>query len=100
MNRVEHVLFGAGTVVEPRITESGKSAYLVRFDASETDRLILASAVKLSNTKEVKTKTKKKPRSRKATEPISDELIVPELDENLADDTLTAESEETQPLEV
>jgi hypothetical protein len=98
LERVEHLLFGHGSVVEPRITESGKSAYLVRFDASDTDRLILADSLKPSKSsvpdeppkKKIRKKAAaapvKKTRARKIAstdEPISDKLLVPELDEAL-----------------
>lgn len=97
--RVEHPLFGHGDVIEERVTESGRQTLLIQFDASDTTHLLLAQSVTPSKTKGVKAETKKKPRSRRVTEPISDELIVPALDESLTDDILVAESEETRPLE-
>jgi hypothetical protein len=114
MNRVEHVLFGTGSIVESRTTESGKAVHLVRFDASETDRLILADSLKPSSSAPVdsgeapnKGKKKaaagpaKKTRARKIAstdEPISDKLLVPELDDTLAN-AGEPETDETQALE-
>lgn len=98
MNRVEHILFGTGTVVEPRMTESGSAAYLVRFDGSDTDRLILADRLKPSTSSapdepgETPKKGKKKAAPVKKTrrgkaKPISEEipdtLLVEDLDESL-----------------
>jgi hypothetical protein len=101
--RVEHILFGRGSVIEARITESGKSVCLVRFDASETDRLILAESLKPSTSsapvepdeapkkgrKKVAAAPVKKTRARKIAstdEPITDKLLVPELDDALIGD--------------
>jgi hypothetical protein len=91
--RVEHLLFGHGSVVEARITESGKSACLVRFDGSESTHLILAESLKPSTSlapgepvKKTRRKVVKQPRARKADpadESISDKLLVPELDDAL-----------------
>jgi hypothetical protein len=103
MNRVTHLLFGEGVLIEPpRITESGKSVCLVRFDASETDRLILADSLKptdspapggLSDVPKRRGRKNaaavasvKKTRRRKAkpiSEEIPDTLLVEDLDESL-----------------
>jgi hypothetical protein len=99
MKRVTHLLFGTGTVIEPRTTEGGRAAYLVRFDASETDRLILSDRLKPSSStpvdsgeapkkgrKKAAAGPAKKTRVRKIAstdEPISDKLLVSELDEAL-----------------
>jgi hypothetical protein len=88
MNRVEHVLFGTGTVIEPRTTEGGRAAYLVRFDGTETDRLILADSLKPSSSAPVDSgETPKKGRKKAAppAEAVSDQLLVPELDKPLAE---------------
>jgi hypothetical protein len=108
MNRFTHLLFGDGVLIEsPHITESGKSVCLVRFDASETTRLILTDSLKPSSlapgepVKKPRRKVVKQPRARKADptdEPISDKLLVPELDDTLAN-AGEPETDETQALE-
>jgi hypothetical protein len=70
MNRVEHVLFGAGTVVEPRTTESGKAVYLVRFDGTETPRLILTDSLKPSSSAPVDPGEASKKGRKKAAAPV------------------------------
>jgi hypothetical protein len=103
--RVEHPLFGHGEVIEARITESGKSAYLVQFDGSESAHLILADSLTSSKSSApgaAPKKGRKKPtRARKADpadESISDRLLVPELDDTLAN-AGEPETDETQALE-
>jgi hypothetical protein len=114
MNRVAHLLFGHGSVIESRTTESGRATYLVRFDGTETDRLILADSLKPSTSlapgepdeapkkngrKKAAAAPVKKTRARKIAstdEPISDKLLVPELDDTLAN---AGETDETQALE-
>ena len=99
--RVEHLLFGHGSVIESRTTESGKAVHLVRFDASETDRLILAESLKPSSSAPdaPPKKSRKKPaRARKAVdEPISDRLLVEALDDTVTGES-ESDSEEIQPL--
>jgi hypothetical protein len=101
MKRVTHLLFGDGTVIESKTTESGQSVRLVRFDASETERLILADSLtpSKSSAPDEPTKTRKKPvRARKTDdEPISDKLLVPELD-NAPTAESDVEAEETSAL--
>jgi hypothetical protein len=104
MNRVAHLLFGHGSVIESRTTESGRATYLVRFDNSDTDRLILADSLKPTTrlapgepVKKPRRKVVKQPRARKADpadESISDKLLVPELDDALIGDG-ESETEET-----
>jgi hypothetical protein len=114
MNRFTHLLFGEGVLIEPpRITESGKSVSLIRFDSSTVDRLILTSSLKPSSSApvdsgEVPKKGKKKAttpvkKSRRKTasppvEEVSDRLLVEALDDTLAE--TDPEREETETLEV
>lgn len=95
MNRVEHVLFGAGTVIESRTTESRQSVSLIRFDSSTVDRLILTGSLKPSSSapdappKKAKKKaarvkgTRRRKTASLPVEVISDQLLVPSLDEAL-----------------
>lgn len=113
MNRVTHLLFGTGTIVESRTTESGQSVSLIRFDSSTVDRLILTSSLKPSSSapvdsgeapkkgrKKADAGPAKKTRARKIAsteEPITDKLLVPELDEALTGES-DVEPEETPAL--
>jgi hypothetical protein len=99
MDRATHLLFGEGVLIEPpRITESGQSVSLIRFDSSTVDRLILTSSLKPSSSAPVDSGEAPKKGKKKATTPVkksrrktasppveevSDRLLVEALDDTV-----------------
>jgi len=87
MQRCKHGTFGLGIVSEEFVSGSGQTVARVVFDARpDEERIILISCLSESNAKlpDAATKPKvRKPRTKKQkVEAISDELIVPELDDS------------------
>ena len=89
-SRVVHSIFGVGTILETVFTAgSNLPAAKVSFD-DDPERVLLLSALVLSETpgpasaKKPRRKVVKQPRGRKTdpvVEPITDKLLVPELDD-------------------
>jgi hypothetical protein len=87
LGRVSHPVFGLGFALAEHISGSGKPASIVVLDFNTTvertvlDSFLSASAASLPEA--AKAKPKRKPRAKKTElEPISDSLLVPEIDDN------------------
>jgi hypothetical protein len=87
MMRVKHDKFGLGVCLEEFVSGSGQKVARVVFDIrQDEERIILLSALSESNAAlppAAKAKPVPKPRTKKKTDKISDELLVPSLDEGL-----------------
>jgi hypothetical protein len=71
--RVSHPIFGVGTVLAERVTESGHAVMDIDFEARDCRRTILASVLKIVGTAPVA--GKKKPPTRKSKSPEADALL-------------------------
>lgn len=85
MQRCKHDKYGLGICLEEFVSGSGAKVARVVFDARPDEERVLLLSVLSESTSPVppaaRAKPLRKPRTKKQTEKISDELLAPSLDE-------------------